>query len=172
MPIGLGWAQSSINTVVFRHGPLATYHNAQYAAFYDGDGNVVLAKRTLGSTTWETKVTQYHGNGRDAHNTISIGIDGSGILHMAWDHHNNDLNYVQTKEAGSLELTDRLKTDGEREKNVTYPEFYSLANGDLLFTYRVGSSGNGDVILKRYITGEKRWTMVQPNLITGKSAEG
>ena len=96
-------------------------------------------------------------------------MDGNGILHMAWDHHNDDLNYVQTKEAGSLELTDRLKTDGEREKNVTYPEFYSLANGDLLLTYRVGSSGNGDVFSNATSPAEKRWTMVQPNLSPAKA---
>jgi hypothetical protein len=171
-PIGMGWAKTSINTVIFRHGPLATFDTTQYAAYYDGDGNVILAKRTLGSDKWDIRKTQYHGNATDAHNTISIGIDGNGILHIAWDHHNNDLNYAQTKAPGSLELTDRLPTDGNREHSVTYPEFYSLANGDLLLAYRVGSSGNGDVILKRFDAKTKAWSTLQSNLISGKSTKG
>jgi hypothetical protein len=171
-PIAPGWSQTSINCVIFRHGPLATFGDTQYAAFYDADGAVVLAKRTIGSNQWQTRVTQYHGSPNDAHNTISIGMDGNGILHVAWDHHNVDLHYAQTKAAGSLELTGHLSTDGLREQSVTYPEFYSLANGDLLLTYRVGSSGNGDVVLKRFSAKERKWTTLQANLISGKSAKG
>jgi BNR repeat-containing family member len=171
-PIGKAWSQTSINTVIFRHGPLATFQNTQYAAYYDRDGNVILAKRTLPSDKWETRTTPFHGNGGDAHNTISIGMDGNGILHIAWDHHNVDLNYAQTTAPGSLDLTDRLPTDGLREHSVTYPEFYSLANGDLLLTYRVGSSGNGDVILKRYSAADKKWSTLQSNLVSGKSTKG
>jgi hypothetical protein len=167
--IGKGWAKSSINTVIFRHSPLVTFQDTQYAAYYDGDSHVVLAKRKVGSDQWETRTTALTGNAKDAHNTIALGIDGNGIVHMAWDHHNNDLNYVQTVAAGSLELTDKLKTDGVRETKVTYPEFYSLANGDMLLTYRVGSSGNGDVVLKKYDAGKRAWRTLQSNLVKGES---
>jgi hypothetical protein len=33
---------------------------------------------------------------------------------------------------------------------VTYPEFYNLPGGDLLFLYRDGSSGMGNLVLARY----------------------
>ncbi|MGN6370769.1 MAG: BNR repeat-containing protein [Phycisphaerae bacterium] len=167
--IGKGWAESSINTVIFRHSPLVTFRDTQYAAFYDGGGHVVLAKRKVGADQWETRRTALTGNAKDAHNTIALGVDGNGIVHMAWDHHNNDLNYVQTVSPGSLELTGKLKTDGVRETKVTYPEFYSMANGDLLLTYRVGSSGNGDVVLKRYDAGKRAWKTLQSNLVQGDS---
>jgi len=172
IPIAPGWSATSINTVIFRHAPLATFGDTQYTAFYDAAGKVVLAKRNTHQDHWDVRTTQYSGHPGDAHNTISIGIDGEGILHLAWDHHNVDLNYVQTKSPGSLELTDRLHTDGQREHSVTYPEFYPLANGDLLLTYRVGSSGNGDVLLKRYSPQSYAWTTLQTNLISGKSTKG
>jgi len=171
VPIGLGWSKSSINTVIFRHSPLVTGNGKQYASFYDADGRVVLAERESASNTWRLAASQYTGNAADAHNTISLGVDGNGIVHIAWDHHNNDLNYAQTLSPGSLQLTARRKTDGERESRVTYPEFYELANGDLLLTYRVGGSGNGDVVLKRYNSAEGKWCTLQSNLISGKSAK-
>jgi hypothetical protein len=79
---------------------------------------------------------------------------------------------VQTREPGSLELTAKMTMDGERENQVTYPEFYSLPDGkggsDVLFLYRVGSSGNGDLVLKRYRTSEKKWETVARNLVAGE----
>lgn len=170
-PVGPGWAKSSINTVIFRHSSVASQGDTQYTAYYDGESRVVVAKRKLGETKWETQVTPYSGNTKDAHNTISIAVDSAGFLHLAWDHHNVDLNYVRSKTPGSLELTEKLKTDGVREKSVTYPEFYNLPDGDLLLTYRVGSSGNGDMILKRYSPKTGEWTTLQQTLVAGEGKQ-
>jgi hypothetical protein len=163
-----GWAKTSVNTVIFRYFPIATKGDTQYAAYYDDNAHVVLATRKLSDTTWQTKVTDLTGNARDAHNTISLAIDGDGILHLSWDHHGNNLNYVRTVGPDSLELTPRQKMDGIRENALTYPQFFTLPDGDLLFFYRVGSSGNGDLVLKRYAHATKTWSTRQQNLITGE----
>jgi hypothetical protein len=169
------WAKSSVNTVIFRHNSLVTFGDIQYTAFYDNDAKVILAKRKLSESTWQLKNTGLSGNAADAHNTITLGMDGTGILHMSWDHHGNNLNYVHTKAPGTLELTDRLKMDGVRETQVTYPEFYTLPDGDMFFLYRVGQSGNGDLVLKRFHPAgpdkEGAWTTVAQNLVAGEGRQ-
>ena len=44
---GNGWANNSVNTVIFRKNSLVTYKNYQYTAYYDTAQNVVLAKRAV-----------------------------------------------------------------------------------------------------------------------------
>ncbi len=48
---------------------------------------------------------------------------------------------------------------GVDEGNVTYPEFYLLSGGDLLFAYRSGSSGRGNLVMNRYSLKEKKWSL-------------
>jgi hypothetical protein len=57
---------------------------------------------------------------------------------------------------------------GIKEQHVTYPEFYHLPNGNLLFFYRDGGSGNGDLMLNRYDVKTKTWTQVQDGWINGE----
>jgi hypothetical protein len=57
---------------------------------------------------------------------------------------------------------------GQNENKVTYPEFYNLPNGDLLFLYRDGSSGNGNTMLNRYDVKTQKWSVVQHPLIDGQ----
>lgn len=164
-----GWAKTSVNTVIFRYFPIATHGNTQYTAYYDDNARVVIARRTLSESTWQTRTTDLTGNARDAHNTISLALDATGILHLSWDHHGNDLNYVRTTAPGSLDLTPHQKMDGVRENSLTYPQFFNLPDGDLLFLYRVGASGRGDLALKRYSTKSRTWSTVQDNLISGEN---
>ena len=53
-----------------------------------------------------------------------------------FDHHGHPLNYCRSIAPGSLELGDKMPMTGVDEGNVTYPEFYPLSGGDLLFVYR------------------------------------
>jgi len=45
--VGKGWANNSINTVVFRKNSLVSFHAIQYIAWYNNDGFVMLGKRKL-----------------------------------------------------------------------------------------------------------------------------
>lgn len=163
-----GWAGNSVNTVVFRKNSLVTHNNVQFISYYDADGFVVLGKRKLNEQNWELKRTAYKGNIKDAHNSISIAVDGKGYLHMAWDHHNHPLRYVKSKEPLSLELTEKMPMTGKDENRLSYPEFYHLPNGDLLFFYRDGGSGNGNLVMNRYDVATQQWSRVQTNLIDGE----
>ncbi len=164
---GLGWAGNSINTVVFRKNSLVSYKENQFISYYDADGFVIIGKRKLTDTAWQLKKTAYKGNIADAHNSISIMADGEGFLHLAWDHHNSILKYCKSIEPLSLELTEMGPMTGE-EKKVSYPEFYKMPGGNLLFFYRDGSSGNGNLVINKYNLTDKKWTRLQSSLINGE----
>ena len=163
-----GWANTSVNAAVFRKNSLVTHDDTQFTAFYDIDGYVVLAKRDINSTVWDVHRTQYRGRPNDAHNVISIMTDGDGYLHVAWDHHLDTLRYAVSKEPLSLELGDTRWMTGINENKVTYPEFYLMDDGGLLFIYRDGGSGNGNLVMNRYDLKTRRWSKLQENLIDGE----
>ena len=168
VPVGKGWARSSVNAVIFRSHSLVTHGDTQYVAWYDGEGRMVLARRRLSSKRWDVNPSRYTGNVRDAHNAISIALDGRGVLHVAWDHHGQPLNYARGVRPGSLELTERLPMTGDRERQVTYPQFTYLPDGGLLLMYREGGSGQGDVLLNRYDLATETWRVVAHPLIDGQ----
>src|SRR5688572_6254444 len=62
-----GWANNSINTVVFRKNSLVSLRDTQFIAFYDPEGFVVLGKRRIGEGQWRLQKTNYKGNVADAH---------------------------------------------------------------------------------------------------------
>ncbi|MBE5322099.1 BNR repeat-containing protein [Pedobacter sp. MR2016-19] len=163
-----GWANNSVNTVIFRKNSLISFKGSQYAAYYDHEQNVVLAKRKIGSTHWTSVITPYKGDATDAHKSISIMIDGDGFLHIAWGQHNNNLNYARSASAGSLTLGKKEVMLSAKENKVSYPEFYKLANGDLLFFYRDGGSGNGNLMINHYSLKTRKWTPVQDGMIDGE----
>ena len=166
--IALGWARNAVNTAVFRKNSVVSHQGQQYAAFYDSAGYVVLAKRSLPAGAWQVKRTALTGNIRDAHNVICIMVDGDGYLHISWDHHGHPLHYSRSVAPGSLELLPPMAMTGRDENRVTYPEFYKMPGGDLLFLYRSGASGQGNLVLNRYRLKEKTWTRVQDVLLDGE----
>ena len=168
VPVANGWASNSVNTVVFRKNALVTWHDTQYIAFYDSARYVVLGKRTLGATRWQLVTTPYRGNAADAHNCISIMVDGEGYLHLAWDHHNNPLHYCRSKSPGSLEMGQPMPMTGLLEQRVSYPEFYRLPNGNLLFFYRNGQSGQGNLVINTYNAHTQQWEQLHRNLADGE----
>ncbi|MCW0483020.1 BNR repeat-containing protein [Gaoshiqia sediminis] len=168
VPIGKGWSQTSVNATIFRKNSVVSSANYQFVAYYDSTAHVVLARRKHGSSEWELHQTQYTGNVHDAHNVISLMVDGDGYLHLSWDHHNNPLNYCRSVEPEELEMGERLSMTGENEDVVSYPEFYALNGGDLLFVYRDGGSGNGNLVLNKYDLKMQCWSRLQTNLIDGE----
>lgn len=166
--VAQGWSQNSINAVVFRKNSVVSYKDKQYVAFYDANGYLTLAKRKHNSSKWKINTTEYKGNVKDAHCSISIMIDGDGYLHIAWNHHNSKLLYCKSEKPESLDLLKPEFMIGENEDFVTYPEFYSFPGGDLFFLYRDGSSGNGNIVINRYHTSAHTWSRVHTGFIDGE----
>ncbi len=164
------WAGSSVNVLANQSSTLVTASDAQYAAFYDADARLVLAKRPLGTEAWQTQVTAYTGNVADAHNTIALAVDGAGYLHVAWDHHAQPLNYARSVAPGSLELGPKQPMTGTLEDQVTYPMFFRQPDGGLLFLYRDGRSGRGNIVLNRYELPGKGGTR-PPDGLVGRTSQ-
>lgn len=170
--VGLGYSRTSVNTTVFRQSSVVTHGDMQYIAYYDTACYLVVGKRSLNNGTWDLHRSQYTGHCQDAHNIISIGVDGDGFLHVAFDHHGHKLNYCKSIAPGSLELGEKIPMTGLDEEDVTYPEFYNLKDGDLIFAYRSGASGRGNLVLNRYLTQVKQWTRLHvehPIIIDGEN---
>lgn len=168
VPVGEGYSGTSVNTAVFRNSSLVTFGNSQYVAYYDAEGYIVLGKRKLGTDRWTLRRLQYKGNVADAHNVISLMVDGKGYLHLAFDHHGDTLNYCRSVAPESLVMGGKEPMTGDDEADVTYPEFYRLPGGDLLFAYRSGASGRGNLVLNRYEVKTGRWHRLQDVLIDGE----
>lgn len=164
-----GYSSTSVNTAIFRNSSLVTDKGIQYVSYYDADGYLVVGKRDLGTEQWTLHRSQYKGNVADAHNVISMMVDGDGYLHVAFDHHGNELNYCRSTAPGALTLGEKEQMTGKDESDVTYPEFYRMPNGDLLFAYRSGASGRGNLVLNRYELKSRKWTRVQDVLIDGEN---
>lgn len=168
VPIAEGWAKNQVNAVIFRKNSVSSYRDHQYVSFYDADSNVVVAKRRIGSTDWAITKTGFTGNTNDAHNSIGIAVDGKGFLHLAWGNHNSKLNYARSAKPERPESFVRKSMIDTKEERGTYPEFYSMPNGDLLFSYRDGASGNGDLVLNLWDAKHQKWSRVQDKLIDGE----
>ena len=167
--VGEGYSKTSVNTTVFRNNSVVTFGDIQFITYYDPEEYLVVGKRKLGTEEWEIKRSPYKGRCKDAHNIISFMVDGEGYLHIAFDHHNNRLNYCRSKAPLSLELGEKIPMIGKDENRVTYPEFYSLTGGDLLFVYRSGESGRGNLVMNRYAVKSKQWNRVRDILIDGEN---
>lgn len=166
--IAHGYGATSVNTAVFRTNSVVTHGDTQYAAFYDPDGFVTLAKRKLGTDDWAINHTSYRGNVRDGHNVISIGVDRDGYIHVAFDHHGHPLHYARSIAPGSLNLGQPESMVGKDENDVTYPEFYSLPDGKMLFVYRSGHSGGGNMVINIYDPDTRHWERVHDVLLDGE----
>ncbi len=162
------YAATQVNAVIFRQSPLVSWAGYQFAAFYDAEGFVTLARRRESDAAWEFRRLPHRGRVADAHNAISLGISPDGRLHLSYDHHNHPLRYRRSLAPGELELDQEEPMTGQREGRVTYPQFVSTPDGRFFFFYRDGASGNGDLCVNEYDSEVGRWRPLQHPLISGE----
>lgn len=175
--VGLAYSGTSVNTVVFRSAALCTADSAgqllQFAAYYDNNAHLVLARRKLDpeahpASLWQRHDTGVIGNVGDAHCCASLATDRLGVLHVSYNHHCNPLHYRHSTRPYGLELGEEMPMTGLAESAVTYPQFVRLSTGELLFAYRDGGSGNGNMILNAYDEAQGTWQQLLVNLIDGE----
>jgi hypothetical protein len=172
-------ATSNINAVSIRGGSLVSAGEYQFTSYYGADGKVVVARRNRvrRPDVWDILRTQFTAYDiEDRHNTISIALDGSGYLHISWGMHGGG-PLLYSRSATPVVKDSPMHLPGETVGNkgslrdqiplqnetnaITYPQFWNIPNsGDLLFTYRVGSAGNGEWQLARWINSERKWSSV------------
>jgi len=147
---------------------LLTERGHQFVAFYDAERRITVAGRKLDGTNWSffhpagvflpnrqrnSNVTDW-----DAHNYLTLALDRDGYLHLSGNLHADPLIYYRSSrpfDVTSLERLDRMT--GDMEDRTTYPVFFQNAEGELLFRYRNGGSGNGSDIYNIYDPKARTW---------------
>lgn len=165
-----------INGQSFQQDALTSANGWQYITYYDAGRHVCVGRRKLPSSKWEiVRLTDYRfsknkSQENDAHNTISMGLcQKDGTIHLSFDQHGGGLNY-RVSRTGILEHPEKVKWEStlfnpvinylEKDKPIlaiSYPAFISTPQGNLLFIFRNGYSGNGDCILVSYDGSKSKW---------------
>jgi hypothetical protein len=137
---------------------LLTHGDHQFVAYYDSAKNMTIASRKLNDKLWNYKVLDSK-IGWDSHNYVVMKIDARGYLHVSGNMHVNPLVYfISTNPLDIQSLTRVGKMIGREEDKVTYPAFMDGPNGEFLFHYRYGSSGNGYEVYNSWDVETQTWT--------------
>ena len=131
------------------------------------DKSMVLGQKKSADAPWtfkklDTKI------GWDSHNYIRMAFDKEKILHVSGNMHGVNLIYFRAEKPLDIDSvqpihrmtaadTSKESLQSARESRVTYPQFLNSVDGNLVFTYRDGGSGNGSQIWNVYDTSTKTW---------------
>jgi len=169
LPLSKAYAKTMVNTPIFRVNSIVSDSNFQIVSYYDGDGNIIFAKRSLKSEKWDFFRTHLKGDVNNAHNIISMELDGEGFIHLSYNQHASPLCYRKSIHPYEFVFGEpEYMVDSIEEQEVTYPEFYRKSNGNIIFVYRSGYSGNGNLVMNEYDIKSKRWLRIHSNLISGE----
>jgi len=136
---------------------LLTCGDRQYVAYYDSERYMTVAARPLDSDKWVYKRLNSR-LGWDSHNYVTMAVDSQGYLHVSGNMHVVPLVYFRTErpwDVNSLRRIDEMV--GTEERRCTYPRFFTGPQGQLIFTYRDGSSGSGNQIYNVYDVADRQW---------------
>jgi hypothetical protein len=146
---------------------LLTQGDRQFAAYYDAERHMTVASRKLDEKDWH-RVRLPEVLNWDSHNSVTLAVDSAGCLHLSGNMHVRPLVYFRTAKALDIDSFERAPMTGARENRVTYPAFLNGPSGELIFTYRDGSSGNGDQVYNVYDTTQRTWRrLLDTSLCTG-----
>lgn len=157
------WAGHPVGFCLYTHG------NRQYIAYYNAKRNMVVGQRNLNedkfhlyvlpATLRETSAGTSTVLGWDSHNSITIGIDKEGFIHLSGNVHVNPLTYFRSTKPNDISTLEQIfEMTGTEEQRTTYPHFMLTKEDDLLYHYRDGGSGNGNEIYNIYSTETKQWS--------------
>jgi hypothetical protein len=159
------WAGHPVGFALLTHAPF------QFVAFYDDKRQLTVAQRKLDERQWafsKLPVT----TGWDSHNYITMVVDDDGFLHLSGDMHVVPLKYFRTTKPLDASTFKRIeKMVGSEEQRTTYPKFLRGPKNELLFTYRDGSSGNGNQIFNIYDLKTKTWQRLLDKPLTDGQGE-
>ena len=148
---------------------LITKGQRQFVAFYDSERRMTVGQRDLKENTF--KLVRLEGIwiearerlsteiGWDSHNYVTMAIDKNGYIHLCGNMHVDPLIYFRTTKP--LDITTFERIDfmvGQNEMRCTYPVFLEGPNGELIFNFRDGSSGNGVDYYNCYDENSNSWS--------------
>lgn len=161
---------------------LMTKGERQYIAYYNAERHIMVGQRKLAQDKFELFEIPTHERqsrqetstilGWDSHNYLALGVDKDGYIHLSGNMHVNGLTYFRsTKPDDITTLVQIPEMTGKDEKRCTYPVFIINKEGELVFRYRDGESGNGNDIYNIYSTESKKWNRLLDTPLTDGEGE-
>jgi hypothetical protein len=148
---------------------LLTEKDRQYIAYYNDERHTMVGQRSLDEKTfelykipphtWESREGTSTILGWDSHNYLTLATDKEGFIHLSGNMHVNGLTYFKSTKPGDItSLVQVMEMVGTEENRCTYPRFIKTKDGELIFRYRDGGSGNGKDIYNIYSCENKQWS--------------
>ncbi|WP_312686998.1 BNR repeat-containing protein [Kosakonia sp.] len=149
-----------------------------YVAYYNAEHCITVASRPRDKGAWQVshptgewladKNRFMHQTGYDSHNYLTLAMDNQGHLHLAGNMHKDKMVWFRSTRPYDIHSLVQGTMTGIREESATYPLFFNGRDGELLFRYRDGESGNGDDIYNRWSDSEQRWLrLLESPLLSG-----
>ncbi len=175
-------AWPAFNWASFDQDKLVSQGDYQYTVFWAEDRVLTIARRErAGDDVQTVRLEDYRlaaglpeHQQRNGHRNTVIGISPcDGRVHVAWDHHNNDLNYTRSRAGwtsdppqviGAADFEPRQPVVENAPQRVTYPRFFNGPDETLYFFYRSGGSGAGNIALFEYDAADGAWQMISDRL--------
>jgi hypothetical protein len=156
------WAGHPVGFCLYTHG------TRQYIAYYNAERRTVVGQRNLSDKNFELYVLPATSRetaggtstvlGWDSHNSLTLGVDREGYIHLSGNMHVNPITYFRSAKPNDIStLRQVFEMVGTGEDRCTYPHFMLTKEGELLFHYRDGGSGNGNEIYNIYNCETKIW---------------
>jgi hypothetical protein len=148
---------------------LYTHEERQYIAYFHANRQITVGQRALTDDQFERSIMpptfrETAGGtstvlGWDSHNDLTIGVDKDGYIHLAGNMHNDPITYFKSTKPNDIStLVQQQVLIGPNERMCTYPAFMLTKEGELVFHYRDGGSGNGNEIYNIYSCETQRWS--------------
>lgn len=176
LPIDQVWAGHPVGFSLMTHG------NRQYIAYYNADRHMTVGQRNLDDDEFDLHhlpvFDREEGAGTstilnwDSHNSVTFGIDKEGYIHLSGNMHVHPITYFKSTRPNDISsLEQEMEMVGRDEERCTYPKFMTTREGELIFHYRDGGSGNGNEIYNIYNTASGKWERLLDSPLTdGKGA--
>jgi hypothetical protein len=156
---------------------LLTRGQRQYIAYYNANRNMIVGQRNLDEENFSLYImpptSRETAGGTstvldwDSHNYVILGVDVEGFIHLSGNMHANPLTYFRSKQPNDIStLVQVWKMVGSEEKSCTYPKFLYSREGEMIYTYRDGGSGNGNQIYNIYDCQSKTWSRMLDTPLT------
>lgn len=164
-----GVAISKVESAFYVDYSIMEKNGKLYMAYYDDGHDMTLAEfdPETGKCEYEVLPSKI---GWDSHNYVTFSFDKDGFIHLSGNMHASPMIYFRSEkpyDIHSMKFVNHMT--GTDEQKVTYPSFMTLRNGDLVYHYRIGGSGNGSEIYNIYDCGRKEWRrLLEQPLIDGK----
>ena len=156
---------------------LLTHGNRQYISYYNENRNMVVGQRNLDEDEFQLNILppttreECRGTstviGWDSHNYVTIGIDKEGFIHFSGNVHCHPLTYFRSTKPNDISTLEQIfEMTGVEEQRTTYPKFLKTREGEMIYTYRDGGSGDGNQIYNIYNCETKTWSRLLDTPLT------